>query len=344
MRYRLLGSMAALAVVMALAAVHVAGQTAKANTATAKSYTAPRTADGQPDLQGVWSFATLTPLQRSSELAGKRVFTDEEAAQFEKSELERRDEDRRDNAVTGTTNGTEVTADVARAYNQFWWDYGTKVLGKQTSIVTDPPDGRIPGLTPEAKKRQAALSAVREGVAGGPEDRSPSERCVHNGKAGPPILPAGYNNNIQVVQTPGYAAILNEQIHDVRIVPLDGRPHLDKNIAQWLGDSRGRWEGNTLVVDTVNFNGKVAFQGSGENLHVIERFTRTDANTLLYEFTMEDPASFTRSWSGQIPMGKIHDQIYEYACHEGNYGMFGILNSARTTEKAAADAAKRGSN
>jgi hypothetical protein len=331
-----MASVSAVALVLSLAAVHVIAQSG--------TYTPPRTADGQADLQGIWNFATLTPLQRPAEFAGKEFFTDQEAAAFEQSELVRRDEDRRDDAVTGTTNGTPVTSDVARAYNQFWWDYGTKVVGtKRTSIVTDPPDGRIPPLTAEGKKLQALVTAAREGAAAGPEDRSASERCIHNGKAGPPILPAGYNNNIQLVLTPGYAAILNEQIHDVRIIPLDGRPHVDQNIAQWLGDSRGRWEGNTLVVDTTNFNGKVRFQGTGENLHMVERFTRVADDTLLYEFTVDDPVAFTRPWKGQIPMVKTQGPIYEYACHEGNYGMFGILSSARSTDKAA-EAAKKGSN
>jgi hypothetical protein len=348
MTHRVLGSISALAVATAVvfvAGTRITAQTpAKANVTAAKKYTPSRTVDGQPDLQGVWNFAVLTPLQRPNELAGKEFFTDQEATAFEQSELVRRDEDRRDNPLTGTTNGSEVTADVARAYNQFWWDYGTKIVGtKRTSLVVDPPDGRIPALTPDGKKKQAALAARREGAAAGPEDRSPSERCIQNGKAGPPILPAGYNNNIQVVQTPGYVAIMNEQIHDVRLIPLDGRPHLDRTIGQWMGDSRGRWEGDTLVVDTTNFNGQVAFQGSGENLHLIERFTRADANTLLYEFTVEDPASFTKSWTAQLPMTKTQGPIYEYACHEGNYGMFGILNSARATERAAGEAAKKGS-
>jgi hypothetical protein len=339
-----IGVLAGVMMVVSLAAVRVDGQAPAKPGTTAKAYTPPRTADGQPDLQGVWNFATLTPLQRPGELAGKEFFTDREAAEFEKSELVRRDEDRRDDFVQGVTNGTQVTADVARAYNQFWWDYGTKVVStKRTSLVIDPPDGKIPSLTADGKKRQAALAAVREGIATGPEDRSPSERCILNGKAGPPILPAGYNNNIQIVQSPGYVAIYNEQIHDVRIIPVDGRAHLDKQLTEWMGDSTGRWDGNTLVVDTVNFNGKVAFQGSGERLHLIERFTRGDANNMVYEFTVDDPASFTRPWTVQLPMIKVQDQIYEYACHEGNYGMFGILNSARTTERSATETAKKGS-
>jgi hypothetical protein len=214
---------------------------------------------------------------------------------------------------------------------------------KRTSLIIDPPDGRIPALTPEGKKRAAAVTARREGPANGPEDRSPSERCILNGKAGPPILPAGYNNDIQVVQAPGYVSILNEQIHDVRLIPLDGSPHVNGSIRQWMGDSRGRWEGDTLVIDTTNFNGKVAFQDSGDGLHLIERFSRTDANTLVYEFTVDDPASFTKAWTVQLPMTRTRGPIYEYACHEGNYGMFGILNSARATEKAARDAATKGS-
>ena len=334
MRHRLLVSIGAPAIATAVAIIvagaQIAAQTAlKTNTTAAKKYTPPRTVDGQPDLQAIWNFAVLTPLQRPSELAGKEFFSDE---------------DRRDNPETGTTNGNQVTADVARAYNQFWWDYGTKIVGtKRTSLIIDPPEGRIPAMTPDGKRRLTALASRREAAANGPEDRSPSERCILNGKAGPPIEPAGYNNNIQIVQASGYVAIMNEQIHDIRLIPLDGRPHVGGNIRQWMGDSRGKWDGDTLVVDTTNFNGEVAFQGSGENLHLIERFTRTGVNTLLYEFTVEDPASFTKSWTAQLPMTKTQGPIYEYACHEGNYGMFGILNSARATERTASEAAKKGS-
>jgi hypothetical protein len=335
MRHRHLalpGILAAVIVVMALAPFPVAGQ---ARTGTAKPWTPPRTPDGQPDLQGIWSFATITPLERPAELAGKQVLTEQEAAEFEKQTRERNNADRRD-------GGTD--ADVARAYNNFWYDRGTKVVGtRRTSLIVDPPDGRIPPLTPEAQKRLTALAEVRRRPAASWEDRSPGERCVHHPKAGPPITPGGYNNNIQLFQTAAYVAILNEQIHDARIVPLDGRPHLGPQIRQWMGDSRGHWEGDTLVIETTNFNGRMNFQGSAEKLRLVERFTRVDADTLLYEYTVDDPTSFARPWTVQLPMTKTSDLIFEYACHEGNYGMIGILAGARAEEKAAAAARKKGS-
>src|SRR5689334_17267797 len=285
---------------------------------------APRTPWGKPDLQGVWNYATITPLERPNELAGKQVLTEQEAAAFEKQTLERRNPDRRDGGAA---------ADVGRAYNRFWWDYGTKVVGtKRTSLIVDPPNGKIPPLTAEARKRVDARAAVLRKPPAGPEDRNLWERCIL-GTAGPPIVPGPYNNNFQLFQTRDYVVILNEMIHDARIIPLDGRPHLPSHIRQWMGDSRGRWEGKTLVVDTTNFTGKTNFRGSGEGLHLVERFTRMDAGTLLYEFTVEDPASFTRPWKAAIPMTRTDDLIYEYACHESNYGMFNMLNAARAEEK-----------
>jgi hypothetical protein len=279
-----------------------------------------------PDLEGVWNYATLTPLERPNELSGKQVLTDREAAAFERQTLDRRNEDRRD-------GGAE--ADVGRAYNQFWWDYGTKVIGtKRTSLIVDPADGKIPALTEEAHKRVEARAAVLRRPAAGPEDRNLWERCIL-GTAGPPIVPGPYNNNFQLFQTRDYVVILNEMIHDARIISLGGRPHLPPNIRQWMGDSRGRWEGDTLVVDTTNFTGKSSFRGSDEKLHLVERFTRVDAGALLYEFTVDNPSAFTRPWSAALPMTGTDELIYEYACHETNYGMFNILSAARAEERAA---------
>jgi hypothetical protein len=205
----------------------------------------------------------------------------------------------------------------------------------------DPPDGKVPALTPEAKQRAAQRADARKkiGPYDGPESRNLGERCIYNATEGPPMLPPAYNANLQIQQGPGYVAILQEEIHDVRIIPLDGRPHLGANIRQYLGDSRGHWEGNTLVVDTTNFNDRTNFRGANENLHVIERFTRVDADTILYEFTVEDPTTWTRPWKAELPMSKIQGPIYEYACHEGNFDMVNNLTAARDMEKAAAEKA-----
>jgi hypothetical protein len=293
---------------------------------TSRTWTAPRTAFGQPDLQGIWTNVTLTPLERPAELAGKQFFTPQEAARYEKETNQRNDADNRE---------TNPEADVNHAYNQFWWDRGSKVSpGLRTSLVIDPPDGRIPPLTPAAQKRMAELAAnTRQHATDGPENRALTERCLLWPTAGPPMLPTVYNNNYQIVQSPDSVAIVIEMIHDVRIIPLDGRPHLEGGVRQWMGDSRGHWDGNTLVVDTTNFNGKSRFRGSDENLHLTERFTRVNPDTVLYEFTVDDPTAFTQPWTAQIPMTKAKGPVFEYACHEGNYAMVDILAGARAAEK-----------
>jgi hypothetical protein len=289
-----------------------------------------RTPDGQPDIQGVWSFATITPLERPAELAGKTFFTEKEAADYENAFLQRNNRDRRDGPAE---------ADVSRAYNDFWWDSGTKVVPtRRTALIIDPPDGKIPALTPAAQKRAAERAETRRlHPADGPENRPLAERCLVWATAGPPILPSAYNNNIRIVQGAGYVAILNEMIHDVRIIPLDNRPHLPQNVRLWMGDSRGRWEGNTLVIDTTNFTDKTNFRGADENLHLIERFTRTGDNLLLYQFTVDNETAFTRSWTAEVPMTKSESPMFEYACHEGNYSLLNVLAGARAEEKGAAD-------
>ena len=296
---------------------------------------------GDPDLQGGWSYSTLTPLERPAELAGKEVFTDEEAAVFIEQTLYKRNADRRDEDGSrgGIVNGTVQTSDLARAYNQFWFDRGTMIIGtKRTSLIVDPTDGKLPALTPDAKKRLADRAAVVARAAHGVEDRPLGERCIHQQRTGPPMMPGGYNNNMRLFQRPGYVAILTEQIHEVRVIPLDGRPHLGDTIRQWKGDSRGRWEGETLVVDTINFNGRTSFQGAGKGLHLTERFTRVDVDTLDYQYTIDDPESFTGPWTVQLPMTRDEKQLFDYACHEGNYGIEGSLTGARAVDKAAAAA------
>ena len=305
-----------------------------------KAWDPPHGPDGHPDLNGIWTTATLTPLERSKELAGKPFFTREEAAAFEKQTIQDLNADRRDK---------NHEADLARAYNDAWWDWGTKVAKTlQTSLVVDPPDGRVPPYTPEAQKRIAARAqAIQERCkhtvcipsvfdflpADGPEDRSLMDRCILFPDAPVPMLPNAYNNNYQIVESPGYVAIGMEMIHDVRVIPLDGRPHLPQNIRQWLGDPRGHWEGNTLVVETTNFTDKTRFRNSTRNMRLIERFTLRDPDTLIYEFTVDDPATFTRPWTASIPMSKSKGPVFEYACHEGNYGLAGMLSAARAQER-----------
>jgi hypothetical protein len=291
-------------------------------------WTPPKTPDGQPDLQGIWTNVTITPLERPAEFAGKPFLTPREAAAYEKRVRQNNDADRRD-------GGSD--ADLGRAYNDAWYDRGTKVVGtRQTSLIVDPPDGRIPPLTPEAQKKQAELrEAARGHQFDGPENRALAERCLLWATAGPPMLPSFYNNNYQIVQTPGYVMILVEMIHDARIIPLDGRPHLPSAVREWMGDSRGHWEGNTLVVETTNFSDKTRFRGADENMRLIERFTRVAPDTIRYEFTVDDPTAFTRKWTAQIPMQKTEGPIYEYACHEGNYALADVLRGARAEEKSA---------
>jgi len=324
----LAGSMGAMTVLIALALMtplRVEGQ-------AKKTWSQPRTPDGQPDLQGVWSNATLTPLERPAALAGREFLTENEQAENEKALQPR----------TRASAGTEAHYD----FLQYGLDplQAKRASSRRTSLIVDPPDGRVPPLTPEAKKRAAARAEARKrsGPFDGPESRSLSERCIVMPGAGPPMLPEAYNSNIQFQQGPGYVAILQEEIHDVRIIPLDGRPHLGPNIRQLMGDSRGRWEGNTLVVDTTNFTDKTNFRGSSENLHVVERFTRVDEDTILYEFTVDDPATWTRPWKAEQSMVKTKGPIFEFACHEGNYGLANNLSGARAEEKKAAEeAAKR---
>ena len=321
-----------------------AGQTpaeaAKANPAA--KWTPPRTPDGQPDLQGIWSSSTLTPFERPPELAGKQVLTQAEAAAYEKQLLQRGNRDIR---------GESADVDVAGAYNELWFDRGKKVVGsRRTSLIVDPPDGRVPPLTPEAQnKLDAARAYAKLHPADGPEDRPLAERCLLWPTAGPPMLPGPYNNNYQIVQGPGYVVILVEMIHDARMIPIDGRPHLPPSIRQWLGDPRGHWEGNTLVVETTNFTDKTSdvgaglrgptFRGSDDRMRLIERFTRVDPNTIRYQFTVDDPTAFTKQWAAEIPMTRIPGPFLEYACHEGNYAMSGVLAGARAEEKKAGEAA-----
>ena len=300
-------------------------------------YKPPRTPYGQPDLQGVWDFRTITPLERSKELGTKAFFTAEEAAKYEQEENRRQNRD----LIDPKQGGSQYPPGGVVPYNEFWYDRGNKVAGaKRTSLIVDPADGRLPPRTPEGQKRaEARAVASRNDQLGQPladswEDRPLQERCLMGSNAGPPMIPGAYNNNVQLLQTPGHVVILNEMIHSARVIPLDARPH--GSIRQWSGDSRGHWEGNTLVVDTVNFKRETSLEGSSANTHLIERFTRAGENTLLYEFTVDDPSTWTRPWSAAIEMSKSEGPIYEYACHETNYAMEGILRGARKSEAQTA--------
>ncbi len=301
----------------------------------ARSAVVAKTAWGHPDLQGVWDFRTVTPLERPAELGDKAVLTSQEAAEFERRAVAGRDADQnRSSAVTARrqVNGTTETEDLALAYNDFWWDRGTKVVGtRRTSLIVDPPNGRLPELTDAGQKRLAAEDAVRERLSVGPEDRPVGERCILGFNSGPPMLPNAYNMNVQLLQTPDHVVIFNEMVHNARIVPLGGGAH--GRFRQWVGDSRGRWEGTTLVVETKHFYQNTSLRGSSPNMQLTERFTRAGPGELLYEFTVTDPTTWTKPWTAQVPMVKTELPIYEYACHEGNYGMTGILAGARALER-----------
>ena len=276
-----------------------------------RAWTSPRTAWGDIDLSGTWNYATMTPLERPRDLSTSDVLTEEEAAAYE----------RQTNQRQGATNNTA---------GPDWWDPGTRHLtNRRTSLIVDPADGRIPPMTPDAQARATARAqAARErGPAEGPEDLGLNVRCLVWATAGPPMLPGVYNNNVQFVQTRDYLVIVNEMIHDARIVPMDGRSH--GAVPRWLGDSRGRWENDTLVIDTTGFTPKTNFRGADEKLHLVERFTRVDADTIDYRFTAEDPTVWTRPWTAAFPLHRTDQRMYEYACHEGNErSMEGILRAS----------------
>ncbi len=307
--------------------------------APAKSrWTAPRTPDGQPDLQGFWTNTTYVPLERPKNVT-KEFFTSEEVAERIKQAA----------AAEGEQTEPGTIPDVHYDFTQFRLDRSQSPLAfnLRSSLIVDPRDGRIPPLTVEGQKRAAERAEERKRM-GSPVDAAENQplsvRCIIMDRIGPPMLAGAYNNNYQIVQVPGYVMILVEMIHDVRIIPLDGRPHLPQTVRQWTGSYRGRWEGETLVVETTNFNGKNPFQGSSENMRLTERFTRVDQNTIRYQFTVDDPSTWTRPWSAEVPWTKTVGPLFEHACHEGNYGLGNILAGARVEEKRAAEAAAKGTS
>jgi hypothetical protein len=301
----------------------------------AKPWTVSRTPDGQPDLQGFWTNTTYVPLERPKNVT-KEFYTKEEVAEMLKT------------AATSEAEQTEpgTIPDVHYDFTQFGLDRSQSplALNLRTSLIVDPPDGRLPPLTAEGRKRAADRAEARRrmgALTDAAENQPLSVRCIIMDRIGPPMLAGAYNNNYQIVQVPGYVMILVEMIHDVRIIPLDGRSHLPQTIRQWTGNYVGHWDGETLVVETTNFNGKNPFQGSSENMRLTERFTRVDRNTLRYQFTVDDPSTWTRPWSAEVPWTTTVGPLFEHACHEGNYSLTNLLAGARVEEKRAADAAAK---
>ena len=290
----------------------------------------PQTAWGAPDLQGVWDFRTITPLERPENLGDKAFLTQEEAAQREQSAVDRAtrlwDREARRTEAGGNVGG----------YNNFWMDQGTNVIGtRRTSLIIDPPNGRLPEVTETGRARAAAnRGSFSSDLPASYTDLSNSDRCLMGFNAGPPITPAAYNQNVQLFQTPDHLVMLTEMVHTVRVIPLDGTPPLVEGLRQLSGDSRGHWEGKTLVVETANFEARRDWRGSTEGMRLVERFTRVDADTLEYEFTVTDPETWDAPWTVNLPMRRNEFQMFEYACHEGNYSMEAMLGGARADERA----------
>jgi hypothetical protein len=323
-----------------LAQTRTAGQQGR-NTAT---WTMPRTPDGHPDLHGLWTTQTFTPLERPQRYAGQEFLTEQEAEELTKlltqagvdplaagifgaSDEERRKRAFQNNDGIHYNNADWLTTSQRKALSS-----------RRTSLIYDPPDGKLPPLTPEARERAAARRA-KVGLDSY-ENRTLQEQCVIWSHEGPPMMPPPYNDALQLIQTPGYLVVHRELATSPRIIPLDGRPHSTAMVRPWNGDTRGHWEGDTLVVDTVHFNDKTATLGSSDALHVVERFTRVSADRILYQFTVDDPTTWTRPWSAEIPMVQTEDPVIEFACHEGNYGLVNILQGARYRERQAAEKAK----
>ena len=301
-----------------------------------------RTAWGDPALSGIWDFRSITPLQRPEERADQEFLTEEEAANLEQATVDRELElllrpARRTRAGGNVDRGEDGALG---AYNDFWLDRGTTTIGsRRTSLIIDPPNGRMPPLTEEAQQRRAERAAYRrDHPADSWEDRGLNDRCMFT--TGLPMVPSAYNNNVHVFQTPNHVAMLVEMTHTVRIVPLDGRPRPEQPIRQFVGDSRGHWEGDTLVVETMGFNRLTGLRGSTPDARLVERFTRAAPDVIEYQFTIEDPATWTRPWTARVELEQTDEPLYEYACHEGNYSMEGILAGARAEEREAAEASR----
>jgi hypothetical protein len=342
MSHRLLAlTAAALAVpVLLCAQTPASGQTAPAAPKaanTTKAFTPPKTPDGHPDLQGYWTNNTVTPLERPKGLGAKEFYTEAELADLQKQEKNRvalNEEEGRP-----TEPGTD--ADVHYDFSQYGLDRGQAKMSwnMRTSLIVGP-EGKVPTQLPEARKRNAAVAAQNKGHEfDSVENRPLSSRCIVMGQESVPMLPGGYNNNLQIFQGAGYVAIMHEMNHSVRMIPIDGRPHPPQDVHQWKGDSIGHYEGNTLVIDSTNFTARNPFRGSGDKLHVVERFTPVDADTIMYRFTVEDPETWDQPWTGEVAWSRTQGPIYEFACHEGNYGLRNTMHGARVADEDAAKAA-----
>jgi hypothetical protein len=350
------GYLAFVIAVVSLASTSLAGQTAAPARTSPTGDNIRRTPDGRPDLQGLYFTATITPLERPAELGNRLVLSSDEAAAQENQSLQRNQQ--RNSASRADRTAPPVGGNVG-GYNNYWIDRerGSEVIvidgQRRSSLIVDPADGRIPPLTPEAVKRNASRvgTAVRptsdapenaaasgQGAFDDVELRPLGERCLmgFGSTTGPPALPVLYNNHKQIVQTPQYIMILSEMVHDARVIRMN-QPHLPPTVRKWMGDSVGHWEGDTLVVDTTNFSDKTRFRGSTDKLHVVERFRVVEGNKILYQFTVEDATTWTRPWTAEYPWVPSDDQLFEYACHEGNYSMQGILKGERLldSERAA---------
>ena len=322
MSHRVLASLRAAAGVVAVVSLGAGPAVAQTDV--------PRTGWGQPDLQGVWDFRSITPMQRPEDLAEQEFLTEEEAAELEQAAAER-DLTSWNRAARRTEAGGNVGA-----YNNFWMDRGLKTVGtRRTSLIVDPPNGRYPDVTTEGQQRaDARRDYARAHPADGPEDFSSGVRCILGFNAGPPFTPSAYNNNMQLFQTPNHVVIMTEMVNTARVIPIDAGPHLPDNVLQWSGDSRGHWEGETLVIETRNFAPKRKWRGTTDGMHLVERLTRMDGETLLYEFTVTDPEVWTNPWTAAVPLVLNPEPMFEYACHEGNYSMAVMLGGTRTEELA----------
>ena len=299
-----------------------------------------RTPDGQPHISGIFTFRTLTPLQRPDALEGQDTLDLETAAQFEASERTRLNRDLFDPETGAPNAGYQSRAEGGvLSYNEFWYERGVELTAdKRTSLIVDPPDGRIPFRPETREAARIRRLNLRNGFADHYTDRSLADRCLMGFNSGPPMVSSAYNNNVQIAQIPGYVVILNEMVHNTRIIPIDGRPH--GTLRQWAGDSRGRWEGETLVVETKNFLRETSLNGSSKDTYLVERFRRVDPDTIMYEFTVEDPNNYTRPWTATMPLRRTDDTLFEYACHEGNHGMHGIMAGARRKDTQAVTSAR----